>query len=658
MRKWQKALVGFLLVGCVGVSVSCGDEVESSSSTVTPPTQEQPKEEKAPYTVVADKYFVKSGETDYVIVIPEKSDDVLELAAQELRDFFNEATGARPIIYYDNQTIPEGKKYFSLGDTTLAASNVQGGNGGVENQGYRMVTVGDNMYILGNGNHGVIYGVYDLLGFMFHYEFFKENVYALDTGVTTLNFFTMDYKAAPDFTYRVGYSALSQYNHGINAMRYRLRSEWEFSAGDIHNSMVILDPAKYNNAEDAANYHPNWYNAAVDQLCYTAGGNEEERRAMIDTAADALLVELREDKTMTHAYFQMMDTTTWCKCTFCEESKAKYNAQSAAMLQVCQGIHERITEKLSAEGDDRQIKIVPLLYHATENVPVVKDETTGEYKLSDPSLNFDGVSPMWANLSAKEHEYAWQDEKNVGALDMLNQMEVAFENYWIWDYGIDFYEYLLPYNVFNNLSEDFQLLQDYNIELHLYQCDHSAYNSTGFGALKLYLISQLTWDADQDVEELTDNFFKYVYGDGGAQMREIYDQYRILAAYNSVPHGEIPAWENGVYSTTTLDSVYFPKGILTEWLELVDESYATIEPLKATDPEAYALYEKNIRAESIFVRYIYTVLYMENATDIESLDFKRALYDDFVALNFGRHREDIGVTSWDFAVRIGISSYL
>ncbi len=653
MRNWKKAMLSLTLVGCLTVGIAgCSNGNDGDGKTIYVEGTEE--ELVLNYTVVSDKYFIKSGQTDYVIVYPEDCDSVTLTAAQELRGFFQEATGTTPSLYHDGQELPENAKFFSLGNTKYAQANVADGNGGVENQGFRLVTVGDNVYVLGNGSHGVVYGVYELLEYMFHYEFFKEDVYNLDKNVSTLNFFTLDYKEAPDIDYRVGYSALSDYNSGIQAMRYRLRSEWELSVGGIHNSFTVLDPTVYNNPEDPSNYHPKWF--ATDQLCYTAQGDAAERQKMIDTAAEYFIDDLLANKTKTFVYFQMQDTHTWCGCGACEASKTQYNAESTAMLQVCQGIHEKLTEMLSAEGDTRNVKIVPLLYHATEDVPVVKDESTGEYKMSDPSLNFDGVCPMWANLSRKSHEYAWTHEQNSVALDMLDQMNVAFPEYWIWDYGVDFKDYLIPYNIFNNLGEDFKTLQKYNIGLHLYQCDHTAYNSTAFGALKLYLITQLTWDANQDIATLIDKFFKAAYGDAAPAIKGIYDSYQVLAAYNSVKHGDTPAWNHGVYSTTMVKEEYFPKGTVLEWLSLLDEAYAAIAPLETTDPEAYEKYMFSLDTESIFVRYIYAVLYVPGVDD-ESLDYKIALYNDINRLNFNAVAEQHN-SIWTLAQKLKIDAYL
>ena len=653
--KISKLMVSMLLsVTCLAGCKWNGSSGNNNSSDPIYVDNGQSTTVDLPYQVVSDKYFVKSGETDYVIVIPENSDDILKTASQELRNFFNEATGVRPAVYTDADELPQGAKIISLGETKQLSERIEGGATPVSG-GYRMVTDEEDLFIKGGDSYGTLWGVYDLLGYMFNYEFYKKDIYDIDHNVSELNFFTIDDTVTPNIPIRAGYSALSEYNSSITSLRYRLQSERTIAAGEFHNSFVVLDPAKYNNSNDPENYHPKWYTASVDQLCYTARGDANEYEKMTDTASEYFVEMLEAQPSKTYVFFQMQDTRTWCECTACKEAETKYQAKSAAMLIACQDIHEKIMADLSAKGDDRFIKVVPFLYHSTESLPVVLDQTTGEYKLSDPSLDFSGVAPMWANLSTKKHASAYQDEDNKAALIMLDKLNTAFDDFWVWDYGINFADYLLPFNVFSIMSEDFSLLEDYNVGFHMYQCDHSALNSTGFGALKLYLISELSWNSNQDVEELTDNFFNAVYGDGAESMKAIYDQYRALAAYNSVDHGETLAWDQSYSSETMLSKTYFPKGLLKAWLQELDSALQSIEYLKTADPLQYEIYEKNISADGIFVRYIYAMLYMEGDND-ENVNFKIDLYRDVERLNFYQVSEGGGI--WNLAVSLGISSYL
>ena len=654
-RKIGKLMLAMLLsVTCLaGCKSNSGNTSDNSSDPIYIDNGQSTMED-LPYKIVADKYFVKNGETNYVIVIPEDSDDIVKTASQELRNFFNEATGVRPAVYTDADELPQGAKIISLGETKQLSERIEGGATPVSG-GYRMVTDEEDLFIKGGDSYGTLWGVYDLLGYMFNYEFYKKDVYDIEHNVSELNFFTIDDTVTPNIPIRAGYSALSEYNSSITSLRYHFQSERTIVAGEFHNSFIVLDPAKYNNVNDSANYHPNWYTASVDQLCYTARGNASEYEKMTDTASDYFVELLASEPSKTYVYFQMQDTRTWCECAACTEAETKYQARSAAMLIACQDIHKKIVAKLSAKGDDRDIKVVPFLYHSTESLPVVLDDATGEYKLSDSNLDFSGVVPMWANLSTKKHASAYQDEDNKAAMMMLDKLNAAFDEFWVWDYGINFADYLLPFNVFSILSEDFSLLENYNVGFHMYQCDHSAFNSTGFGALKLYLISEFSWNANQDIEKLTDNFFNAVYGDGAEAMKKIYDEYRVLSAYNSVDHEDTLAWDQSYYSATMLSETYFPKGILKSWLQELDVALQSIEYLKDTDPIQYEIYEKNISADSIFVRYIYAMLYMKSNSDA-NINFKVNLYRDVERLNFYQVNEGGGI--WNLAVSLGISSYL
>ncbi len=317
-------------------------------------------------------------------------------------------------------------------------------------------------------------------------------------------------------------------------------------------------------------------------------------------------------------------------------------------------ITELPDEAITVETGYRALYVSPMLYNAIEDVPVVKDEATGEYKLTDESLDFTGIVPLWAAMSAKVHAKPWQDESNAAAVEILNKLNCAFESFWIWDYAVDFRDYFVPYNIFDNLEEDFKFLQQYNISLYLYQLDHVGGNCSSFGGLKAYLLSQLMWDADQDVEALTDKYFTYVYGDGAEAMRDIYESLLNLWEYNTVQHGDTSPWDTGIYSTAMLKAEYYPRGTLREWLDLIDQAYEAIEPLKTANPNLYSTYEYNIRMESIFVRYIYAVLYL-TANNNENIQFKLALYQD-VADNFYRVSE--GGSTWDFAVTLGIDNLL
>ncbi len=660
MKNKRNRFLALLLVVsmlCSVMLIGCEEQPADTEPVETKPVGSQENDPAKQLSYHADKWLVKDGASDYVIVQEASAQTIYTTASEELRKYFSEATGCPLPIYVDGADIPAGKKIISLGETSYAKANALTGEGLAE-EAFRIVGVEDDLYIVGQSGHAVLWGVYKLLNLLVNYEFFKENCYSLDSNVVNLNLCDIDWTEAPDIAYSPGYHGLCNFGSGIKALRYRNRPVEDIAtggtSGNYHNSLEILDAATYNDPSKPETYHPNWYSTTMDQLCYTARGDEAELDAMVETVAEFFVPKLLADPTVNYVLFQIMDNRSWCGCSACVAMEEQYGAKSTSVLLMSKKLHTAIKEKLEAAGDNRELYVSPMLYNAIEDVPVVKDEATGEYKLTDESLDFSGIVPLWAAMSAKVHAKPWQDEANAAAVEILNKLNCAFESFWIWDYAVDFRDYFVPFNIFDNLEEDFQFLQQYNVSLYLYQLDHVGGNCSSFGGLKAYLLSQLMWDADQDVETLTDKYFTYVYGDGAEAMHAVYESLLNLWEYNTVQHGDTLPWDTGIYSTAMLKAEYYPRGTLREWLDLIDQAYEAIEPLKATNPNLYSTYEYNIRMESIFVRYLYAVLYL-TANNNENIQFKLALYQD-VADNFYRVSE--GGTTWDFAVTLGIDNLL
>ncbi len=642
---------------CSLLLTGCQEQADETQPTQAQTVVEQESALTQELSYYEDKWLVKEGISDYVIVQEASEQSIYTTASEELRKYFSEATGCALSIYVDGAEIPASKKIISLGETSYAKGKNMTGKG-LSAESFRIVDVDDNIYIVGQSGHAVLWGVYKLMNLLVNYEFFKADCYSLDSNVLNLNLCDIDWTEEPEIAYSPGYHGLCNFGTGIKALRYRNRPVDDIATGgtdgNFHNSMVILDATVYNDPSKPETYHPNWYSTTADQLCYTARGDAAELEAMVETVADYFIPKLLEDPTISYVLFQIMDNRSWCSCSACTAMEAQYGAKSTSVLLMSKMLHSSIQEKLAAAEDDREIYVSPMLYNAIEDVPVAKDEETGEYKLTDPSLDFSGIVPLWAAMSAKVHAKPWQDEANAAAVEILNKLNCAFDSFWIWDYGVDFRDYFVPYNIFDNLEEDFQFLQQYNISLYLYQLDHVGSNCSAFGGLKAYLLSQLMWNADQDVEALTDKYFTYVYGDAAVEMREIYDSLLNLWEYNTLQHGETQPWDTGIYSTAMAKAEYYPRGVLREWLDLIDQAYEAIAPLKATNPGLYATYEYNIKMESIFVRYLYAVLYL-TADNAENIEFKLALYQD-VADNFYRVSE--GGSTWDFAVTLGVDRWL
>ena len=95
--------------------------------------------------VVEGKWLVKDGETDYYILTPDTTSATVKSAAAELAYFFNQATGINLKTKTNSEYSADGK-YISFGDTS-AASTVTVTKEELGTQGFKIVTVGDNIVV-------------------------------------------------------------------------------------------------------------------------------------------------------------------------------------------------------------------------------------------------------------------------------------------------------------------------------------------------------------------------------------------------------------------------------------------------------------------------------------------------------------------------------
>lgn len=597
-------VMAFCTFGCTGCK-SCGEENDN------------------PEVIKTDKYLLKDGKTDYVIVVPEKSDSMENIAAEEMISIFNESTGVTLKTVSDSGlTFEKSSKYISIGNTTLVSSSgleVPEKAKGVN--AYMIKTVGNSIFCVGGTEYGVVYGVYELLYRMLNFEQFYTDCYTLDKAVSDLTLDIYNIVHSPSILRRMGNDGFMAYNPNVAR---RMRSPYTYTSlsmgmGKIsstgHNTLPILPIETYG--EEYGDY---WYDNASNpnQLCWTAHGNEQMYDKMVKTFSDRVKEVIKYCYKDGKKYFIVsnMDDYSSCSCNACLKMYEKYGCDSGAFIIFINKVYDNIMQwmQTDAEGKNYYIEDFTIriqAYYKFEKAPARYDSTQKKWVPIDdeivlrPGVIVD-IAPIFINYTKSIY-----DEDNKTYLDTFLGWDAISSAFSVWLYCTNFNNYMYPFESYNYMQDYYQLLSDLGTEVFNDQTQNGNNNGmTGFHILKSYLSSKLAYNADADINELINRFFNAYFGEAAEDMLKFFNSVRSFFKYQQNELGLYTGMKpvQGIIE----DKKFWPKPIIDLWQGYVEDALKKIETIKSTDSERYATLYKHIVCERIFLDYVYIQFYGTN----------------------------------------------
>lgn len=479
------------------------------------------------------KQLIKNRTSPYIIALPETVSVQLRFAAQELRFFLREATGAELSIF--SGTLTE-KPFISLGNTFfLVSSGIELPTLGEDD--FLIKTQGENIYIAGGSDFGTMYGVYELLGRLINLEIFsddcisfarKKTVVLPETDtlcrpsirIRTLGIHPLYYPDAR--VKRVHDGGIDGKGNVRYTYRMRLRGMCEGWGIANHSYFKILPPDLYKDT------HPDWYANDGKNLCLS---NEEMRLEFVSRMKQ--IIEKEADCT----FFMMgqEDNAKFCDCPDCLSAIKKYDGrESAVMLLFSNKVVRDLNEWIEKEHSGRKVEFCTFAYHRTSMPPSFvtgSDGESGGYTLVYPELKTESnlgimLAPLASNISTSffdkrnrlSFDTKYDTEKSVPTAELFYGWRAATENLYIWSYSADFIDYLTPFNVFGSLEENYRGFSKLNLR---YIFEEGAYSGyvPNLTELKIYVFSKMMWDAGQSVKKLIDDFADSYYGAGAGAVR-------------------------------------------------------------------------------------------------------------------------------------------
>ena len=587
--------------------------------------------------------LVSGGKSEYSVVLPKEPSQLEEFASEELLHFFETATGIVLNVVSDDAQYSEDSKYIVLGAKNKIAekAGVSVGDGATSDSGFRLVRKDNSAFIVGKGDFGTLYGVYEFLKQTFGYEFFAETEIKIETGVRDKILPATDITDTPDIPYRQANNGMLQENELV-MRRFRTNSYadvmlWGDGTGlFVHNFQIWVPVSLRNQHPEWFSYHSNPVHN-MEQLCFSRKPDE-----LREFVVNRMIEEMTAHPDLKYLTFTQTDAAEWCQCEGCAASKRKYGTDAAIYVQFTNSIAREVKAHFEKVGDPRDIQIGIFAYQDTEPAPVTTD-ASGKYVPIDDSVVPDDNVFLFIAPGTADYFRELADPLNEFYMENIRKWLSIVDQVFMWTYKHFVMDYLTPFYSFRSMQPNYKYFKEINTVYLFDQGQHNQNAVTDWAPLKNYLETNLMWNVDLNTEELTDKFFENYYKQAAAPMRELFEDYRLFMEYQiatdesiqGVCYPGLQAW---------FEKIKIKRETLTGWIGKIDEALNAIESLRIYDPALHTELENRILLESITYRHLLIELFGDSYFPDELLEMKLSFKRDVLRLGIRQYNSESEVS--------------
>ena len=259
----------------------------------------------------------------------------------------------------------------------------------------------------------------------------------------------------------------------------------------VHTFHRLLPPEKYFTE------HPEYYSLVNGrrlqdaQLCLS-------NAKVIDKLVENLGNEIAKHPEKTYWSVSQNDAINYCECENCQKLYDKYGSISGVYIEMANTIAKAFPKK----------QISTLAYQFTRSAP----------QNIMPRKN---VNIMFCSIECNRGMPLTDDDRSKMFVEDMKAWSKLTNNIFVWDYVVQFKNYLCPFPNFPVLQPNIKFFKDNNIDMMFEQ--GSAGNWSDLVELKQFLVAKLLWDTDVNVDSLSTMFIKAYYGAGGPYIKKFYE---------------------------------------------------------------------------------------------------------------------------------------
>ncbi len=467
----------------------------------------------AAFLAFSDPVLFRDGKSSYVIALCDGASESEVTAAKELQNYLMEIGDVSlPIVAADE--LEAGQKHIFVGfnDSYAAEFGVERPDDEDETYVYRAVD--DDIWIYGGKQRGTIYGVYSFLENEFGVRWYTTD-FTKVPKMDKWSFKDLYHTESPYINYRlilyrnmldnVECSARNKCNMGEGAKNNEYGGQTGYWAVHTFNHFVNSD--KYF-AE-----HPEYFSlrdgkrTPNTQLCLS---NPDVLRLCVEGMKEVMAT--RPDY---WGYsLSQNDNQFPCQCDKCRMIEYMYGGHSGLLLwfvnQVADAVREKYPDKF----------VGTLAYQYTRKPPV------GIVPRNNVVIRLCSFECCFA--------HALEDcESNKSFLEDMQAWSKIAPHLSIWDYVVNFNQYVAPFPNFGVLAKNIKTFGKYNVISILEQGQYQTLGGE-FSEMRSWVLSKLLWNPELDTMALVREFITDYYGAAAPYIQRYFDLCQSLVTEDTV----------------------------------------------------------------------------------------------------------------------------
>ncbi|GCB35692.1 DUF4838 domain-containing protein [Bacteroides faecalis] len=449
---------------------------------------------------MASNILFKNGKSKYQIAISAEASSSEQTAAKELQAYIKQIGGVElPIT---NSLNSNGPKIF-VGYNDRVSQLVGKQDITPDYEGFTYCNKGKHLIIYGGSKRGTMYGVFSFLEDQFGVRWYTPNC----TKVPKLkkwNFVTLHHSEEPAIQYRY-----SNYFVTENVSQWSAHNKENMKWGPVDNLYGNIE-AYWNahtmgqlvTAKEFFKEHPEYFalrnGKRIDngQLCLSNPN-------VLDICKKRLFEKMKSLPGYRIFSLSQNDNQSFCECPNCKAMEERYGGHSGLIIWFVNQV-----------ADEAQL-LFPQKYIGTFAYQYSRKPPVGIRPKDNVVVRLCSIECCFA------HPITAECPQNKAFVDDMKAWSKIAPHLFIWDYIVDYAQYIAPWPNFQVLGPNIQAFREHNV---IGVFEEAQYQSGGaeFDEMKAWVANKLLWNPQQDVNVLVKDFIDGYYGNAAPKIMEYY----------------------------------------------------------------------------------------------------------------------------------------